>query len=183
MLTRRSLLTGTGLAVLLSACGSVSAAPPGADSAALTIPHASPVDPGAWGGYQNGRIPLDQMQELTFNSNKYLRPDAAAALERLNAAYERHFGTDIGPVDAYRDMAAQQACYDDKPGLCAKPGTSNHGWGLAVDLDGGGINDYGTPEHDWMEAHAGRFGWLNPPWAQADGEKPEPWHWQYKITD
>ena len=62
--------------------------------------------------------------------------------------------------------------------LGAVPGTSNHGWGLAVDLCGG-IQSYTSPQHAWMTEHAGRFGWRQPAWAQQGGSKPEPWHWEF----
>ena len=55
--------------------------------------------------------------------------------------------------------------YGQKPALAAVPGTSNHGWGLAVDLCGG-IQNFGTPHYTWMKANAGRFGFLHPDWAE-----------------
>ena len=58
------------------------------------------------------------------------------------------------------------------------PGTSNHGWGLAVDLCGG-IQSFTSPQHDWMSKYAGRFGWRQPAWAQQGGSKPAPWHWEF----
>ena len=65
-----------------------------------------------------------------------------------------------------------------KPGLAAVPGTSNHGWALAVDLCGG-IHIAGSAQWTWMTANAGRFGFVQPDWAGPAGEKPEPWHWEY----
>ena len=44
--------------------------------------------------------------------------------------------------------------YGQKPVLAAVPGTSNHGWGLAVDLCGG-IERFGTQQYAWMQANAG----------------------------
>jgi hypothetical protein len=34
-----------------------------------------------------------------------------------------------------------------------------------------------------MVENAGRFGWRNPDWAQADGRKPEAWHWEFGTRD
>jgi D-alanyl-D-alanine carboxypeptidase len=65
-----------------------------------------------------------------------------------------------------------------KPYLAAKPGTSNHGWGLALDLECGADN-YGGIAYEWLATHGPDYGWHNPPWAQADGSKPEPWHWEF----
>jgi hypothetical protein len=32
-----------------------------------------------------------------------------------------------------------------------------------------------------MAENAGRFGWVQPTWAGPQGEKPEPWHWEFGI--
>jgi LAS superfamily LD-carboxypeptidase LdcB len=62
--------------------------------------------------------------------------------------------------------------------MAAVPGTSNHGWGRAVDLCGG-IESFGTPQHDWLVANAPRFGWVHPSWAEVTGSRPEPWHFEF----
>jgi LAS superfamily LD-carboxypeptidase LdcB len=66
----------------------------------------------------------------------------------------------------------------DPPWLAATPGKSNHGWGLAVDL-GDGIQNFGTPQHEWIRANASRYGWVLPAWAQENGSRPGPWHFEY----
>lgn len=55
---------------------------------------------------------------------------------------------------------------------------NNHGWGGALDL-GGGVNRFGTAQHEWMRANADRFGWGHPSWAQQSGSRPKAWHWEY----
>lgn len=77
-----------------------------------------------------------------------------------------------------RDYAAQVDVYRRKPTLAAVPGTSKHGWGVAVDLCGG-IEDFGSPAHRWMQANAPAYGWVHPAWAGPTGSRPEPWHWEY----
>ena len=68
----------------------------------------------------------------------------------------------------------------EKGSLCANPGTSNHGWGKAVDIGACcGINTGTGPAFDWLTINAGRYGWNHPAWAQPGGSKPEPWHWEY----
>jgi murein DD-endopeptidase MepM/ murein hydrolase activator NlpD/endonuclease/exonuclease/phosphatase family metal-dependent hydrolase len=133
---------------------------------------------GAWGGYQNGQIPLSAMCKLSFYAT-YLECGAAKALEALNGDYQKKFGTNVGPVGGYRSYAAQVECQRLKGSLCATPGTSNHGWGLAADLAGGGINEFGTPQHLWMRKNASNYGWVLPSWAKETGSKPEPWHWEF----
>ena len=96
----------------------------------------------------------------------------------MSRAYEAAFGSPLCITDSYRSMAAQTDAFRRKPALAAVPGTSNHGWALAVDLCGG-INVAGTPQWTWMTQHAAAFGFVNPDWAQPGGEKPEPWHWEF----
>ncbi|WP_307859625.1 MULTISPECIES: M15 family metallopeptidase [Cellulomonas] len=129
-------------------------------------------------GYANGRIPDEALCGVSFDGNARLRCDAAEALEALNAAFAAHFGRPLYVTDSYRSYGAQVACRANKGGLCAAPGTSNHGWGLAVDL-AGGVQGFGTAEHQWMRENAASFQWVHPAWAQAGGSKPEPWHWEY----
>jgi LAS superfamily LD-carboxypeptidase LdcB len=65
-----------------------------------------------------------------------------------------------------------------KGSLCARPGTSNHGFGVAIDF-GGGIQTFGSPQHEWMDEHAGSWQWVHPDWAEPSGNLPEAWHWEY----
>jgi hypothetical protein len=136
----------------------------------------------AWGpeggpAYANGRIPLSALVHPRSAPAAWLRPDAAAALDRLSAAYAARFGHPLGVTDSYRDLAGQVSVARRKPGLAAKPGTSNHGWALALDLVVGG---YGSTDYLWLRANAPRFGWDNPEWARGQGPKDEPWHWEWQ---
>ena len=132
---------------------------------------------GAWGGWANGQIPADQLCTIGVGGHR-LRCDAAAAYRAMSAAYAAAFGSPLCITDSYRSLDAQVDAHHRKPRITAVPGTSNHGWGLAVDLCGG-INVFGTAQTAWMQLNAGRFGWQHPDWAQSDGQNPEPWHWEY----
>ena len=131
-------------------------------------------------GYSNGYIPSDLLCELSFARAHELRCDAAAQLERLDAAFQAYFGRHLEITDSYRSYSAQTATRAAKGSLAAVPGTSNHGWGLAVDL-GGGAQQYGTSVYLWLRDNAPKFGWDNPDWARSGGSKPEPWHWEYSA--
>jgi len=131
----------------------------------------------AWGGYPNGLIPPSAMCPLGAAGHT-LRCDAAAAYRAMSAAFAGAFGTPICITDSYRTYAGQVRLYGQKPALAAVPGTSNHGWGLAVDLCGG-IERFGTQQYAWMKANAGRFGFLHPDWAEPGNGREEPWHWEY----
>ena len=133
----------------------------------------------AWGGFDNGRIPSDALCEVGVRGQA-LRCDAAAAYTELADAYADRFGKRLCITDSYRSFGAQLTAFAVKPALAAVPGTSNHGWALAVDLCGG-VNGFGTPQWRWMAENAGRFGWVQPSWAGPRGEKPEPWHWEFGV--
>lgn len=128
--------------------------------------------------YGNGQIPSSVLCGLSFASGEQLRCDAAVALEDLNRAFRGKFGRSLDLTDGYRSYGEQVAVAASRGALAAVPGTSNHGLGQAVDLSGG-IESFGSAEHAWMVAHAGKFGWKHPGWAQAGGSKPEAWHWEY----
>lgn len=133
--------------------------------------------PGAWGGYPNGFIPLTALCPVGIGAH-VLRCDAAAAFVQLNQAFTAAFGRPVCVTDSYRTFGAQVRLYGVKPALAAIPGTSNHGWGLAVDLCGG-IHSFGSSEYAWMLANAPRFGWSNPLWARLGNGREEPWHWEF----
>lgn len=67
------------------------------------------------------------------------------------------------------------AIFHMPPGQCspptARPGTSNHEGGLAIDFRyaGGGIPTRDNPGYQWLAAHAAHYGLFNLP--------SEPWHW------
>jgi cell wall-associated NlpC family hydrolase len=145
----------------------------GACGAALPAGGSNP----AWGGWSNGKIPSSALCLLGVAGHK-LRCDAAASYQAMSTAYAQTFGHPLCITDSYRSYAAQAEAFRTKPALAAVPGTSNHGWGLAVDLCDG-INVPGTPQGAWMAANAGRFGFVHPDWAAPGAEKPEPWHWEY----
>jgi LAS superfamily LD-carboxypeptidase LdcB len=134
----------------------------------------------SWGGYPNGLIPPSAMCPLGL-AGHVLRCDAAAAYRAMSAAFAGAFGIPICITDSYRTYASQVRLYGQKPALAAVPGTSNHGWGLAVDLCGG-IERFDTPQYTWLKANAGRFGFLHPDWAEPGRGREEPWHWEYAGT-
>jgi hypothetical protein len=144
---------------------------------------AAPSDaPGRWGpgnGYINGRIPDVALCRVPGHGTHRLRCDAAQAFARLDAAYQAAFGHPLVINDSYRSYSGQVAVYRAKPGLAAVPGTSNHGWGLALDL---GIGGYTSRDYLWLRANGPRFGWDNPKWARPGGSKREPWHHEFIGT-
>lgn len=143
----------------------VEQAVPGCDAANVDI------------GAANGRLSTEDMCEL-WGTGKYLRADAAVSLAKLSFAYREQFGTDLVITDAYRSYASQVSLRARKPGLAARPGTSEHGWGLAVDL-GGGVERAGE-YYWWLRENGPAYGWDNPEWARKGGSGAyEPWHFEF----
>lgn len=143
-------------------------------------------NPGAWGGHKNGEIPTKKLKKIPWtpdSKKEFLRKDATDALIAMNKAYKKKFKTDMAITDAYRDLEEQKILYKKYgPGRAARPGHSNHGWALAVDY-GGGINKFGSTQHEWMKSNAKKYGWEHPPWAREGQKNAEPWHWEYYGKD
>jgi hypothetical protein len=127
----------------------------------------------------NGNVPSANLCTL-WDGEEKLRADAAVALAKMNVAYRKRFGHDMVIIDGYRTLSEQYAMKESRGGYAAAPGTSEHGWGIAVDF-GDGASSRSSLAYQWLRANAADYGWYNPAWAQPGGSGPnEPWHWQYR---
>ncbi|AEI13644.1 peptidase M15B and M15C DD-carboxypeptidase VanY/endolysin [Cellulomonas gilvus ATCC 13127] len=148
----------------------VATAPPTTQTSVPTSVRNADGVPADLARYGNGRIPADALATVGSTGHRLWAP-AAQAFEQLLAAARRD-GVQIGITDSYRsyeaqvDVAARKGLYS-QGGLAAVPGTSPHGWGLALDL---GLGDRAQA---WMRSHAGQFGF-------EEDTPREPWHWVYK---
>ncbi len=79
-----------------------------------------PYPAGPWGGYADGFIPSSQLCTITGGGR--LRPDAAAAFDKMSQAYARVFGSNICVTDAYRSYTEQVKVFRQRPSLAAVPG-------------------------------------------------------------
>jgi len=124
-----------------------------------------------------------------------LNPIAAAAWEK---AYQEllNKGITLQVYSAYRDIQHQRAISKKSPKGAAKPGTSKHGWGTALDIspfnrmakyvDGrkstpaGNLDGRKTQFDFKVGTVIAKHGWYNP-WSIADndGQVDELWHWEY----
>jgi D-alanyl-D-alanine carboxypeptidase len=127
----------------------------------------------------NGFLPASALCPLSTAPGQRLIAPAAAVFDKLSTAFRAELGTALCVTDSYRDYATQIQVFKTKPNLAATPGRSQHGWGRAVDLCGG-VQSYGTPPYLWLKQNAASFGFVHPDWAEPDGSKPEPWHWEYQ---
>ena len=125
----------------------------------------------------NGKLSTEGLCEL-WGTGSYARADAAVALAALNEAYIQKFGNNMCITDGYRTLSSQYSLKSSKGDFAATPGTSEHGWGLAVDLCASTYQ--GSVKTQWLRTNAPLFGWDNPAWARPGGSgATEPWHWEF----
>jgi zinc D-Ala-D-Ala carboxypeptidase len=146
-------------------------------AAASTRAHASDAysplhAPEALATWGNGQLPASALDSIGQGNHRLAR-DAAAAFKSM-AASARRDGIVLSVSDSYRSLDEQQSMVEthghyDEGGFAAEPGTSAHGWGLAVDLD------VDTRTLRWMRAHAGQYGFV-------EDVAREPWHWTFRGT-
>lgn len=132
----------------------------GAAEATLSPPSgAAALDPGA-GDYGG---------PFAYRQGKPMRPDVAAAFDRLDRA-SRSAGVGLVINSAWRSSREQAALFAQHPDprWVAPPGKSLHRLGTELDL--------GPPAaYGWLLRHAGQFHFLRRyPW--------EPWHFGYTLN-
>jgi LAS superfamily LD-carboxypeptidase LdcB len=133
---------------------------------------------GSTSGMANGNLDPAVLCPLQQAPGHRLWTDAALAFDRLSRFHLKAQGTPLCITDSYRTYSEQVDVYQRKPQLAAVPGTSNHGWGRAIDMCGG-VQTAGTAAYRWMKQFGPQFGWHHPAWAEPNGSKPEAWHWEY----
>jgi D-alanyl-D-alanine carboxypeptidase len=127
----------------------------------------------------NGFLPPSSLCPLRTAPGQRLIAPAAAAFDALSVAFQSALNAPLCVTDSYRDYASQVRVFATKPNLAATPGRSKHGLGRAVDLCGG-VQNYGTAPYTWLKQNAPAFGFAHPDWAEPDGSRPEPWHWEFQ---
>jgi len=107
----------------------------------------------------------------------YLEPHAAQAWRNIQAAAAAA-GFNLSFNEGYRDLATQQyyrnLYLSGRGNPAGIPGTSNHGYGLAIDINSP-MTSWTTPAQQWWLANEARFGWSS---AQGRADN-EPWHKVY----
>jgi len=164
---------------------------------------------------------------LSKRKKKYkILKDCAGDFKLMTAAYKKQYGCDLpitGIDRTYERMVELKSNVkststkvnelNEKVEVsgykAARPGTSKHGWGLAIDFITGtasyqanGKVKFESTVHLWLKENGWKFGWINPEWAQQyltnkDGSikkykkgkkkgKPiprgwaEPWHFEWR---
>jgi hypothetical protein len=145
----------------------------------------------------NGQLDISQLSQIDGEPGDLLRADACGYWNALQRDFRHAMGYGIQVREAYRPLGTQigyfvtrytktsrnTGLYYDgtfwvkKPGVpaAARPGTSKHGDGLAVDVN---VDSFTSPAYRWLAANAGRYGFGNNQ-GRNDGE---PWHWVFGET-
>ncbi len=122
---------------------------------------------------ENGRLPASELRAIAGGR---LREDAAAAWNAMRDEIGRKENVWIRPtgsMSSYRTYDQQVYFWNlylsGRGNLAARPGTSNHGWGLAVDV--------ATPEMArCINKYGAKYGYQKA-WSDAQSEW---WHFKYR---
>lgn len=151
---------------------------------------------------ENGKLSLSTLTRLSVGG--YLTTAAANSFERLRLAGARDGVnvTITSTADAYREYAIQERIFTERylptytqyaPGkvdrrlwqgrywfrragtaAAAAPGTSNHGWAIAIDI--ANVGGFNSTFYRWLSNNAPALGWSN----DEGHSVGEAWHWTYK---
>jgi LAS superfamily LD-carboxypeptidase LdcB len=124
-----------------------------------------------------------------YNGKYLLHPEAAIQYFKLKKQAKAE-GVTWTMTSAYRSVAHQQSLGTGS--TIAKPGSSPHGWGIAIDFSelyrqvgGSGnpaINKAGREKsslYRWLSNNGPKYGWYNPARLADGGGVDEMWHWEY----
>jgi len=175
------------------------------------------IETGAFNGYFDNVIDANKLVkpeipkgiDNTANS-KLLIPQAATSLNTMLTAWltwmkDNGFvgenGTYAGITSMFRTIEVQENLYKSKPkGAAALPGTSMHGWGVAVDFqfykkNGDIIRNYKLENNKpnveegfnfnvneslvWLIENSYKYGWLIPAPLRDGNGTEEFWHFEY----
>lgn len=102
-----------------------------------------------------------------------LWPEAALTWNTMRAAFIADGGNPDhfrpgGPASSARSIEQQRHFWANQPPAAAQPGTSNHGWGLAVDCPS-------PAAQAWLRHNGAHYGWSHDEGARVG----EAWHFRY----
>ncbi|KRC37536.1 M15 family metallopeptidase [Oerskovia sp. Root22] len=156
--------------------------------------------------YPNGSVPPELLAPLDGQPEAQLRLDAALSWNRARAAVIGRTGITLFVRGWNRTLAEQETFfferyepqttgtgpYNDvrwyknvryvrvRGAAAAIPGTSNHGWGIAVDVDDYGlIGQFDYPRRTATFPILAEHGWTD---TEGRGSIQEPWHLVYDPT-
>ena len=146
----------------------------------------------------NGKIPVSDLCQVPSwlntswapNTPRTLQCGALSSFLEMNAAFKAKFGYNLIMDEGYRDRYTQDMYYKvyGYPSA-AMPGTSNHGYGRAVDLigtrtavlEGRGSSPFrfGSAADTWLTNNSKAYGWDRSEHLDKTGSNPEYWHYNW----
>lgn len=151
---------------------------------------------------QGGFVELGKKQMTVWKnrngSKKLVRADLERTLKLMEKDFIEQNGLKPEDVrqfinDGYRNIE-KQACYYEKYKEClsewkqngsdeskkpypvAKPGTSKHNNGIAVDFNQVNVNKKGSLLWTWLRTNSRKYGWV---WVGGTFNSPEAWHYEF----
>ena len=146
--------------------------------------------------YQNGRIPASALsssgwlKRLDISKVALLAKEAAESFEKMMSDFDMsqfQWKQKLVVTSSYRSYQRQVELAGPN---AAKPGTSKHGWGVAVDFSWGlkikNNKDpeflkaaFAHPNYRWFFQNGHKYGWYNPANLRDGSKLEEWWHWEY----
>ena len=174
----------------------------------------APVPSGDCGPYTGATVPIEGNNEVVYDCHKIsiehwagsqsslnlppekkdnsMEKETACAFSRMHDAAKAS-GVELKITSGFRVLARQEYfwnCYQTKScnngNLAARPGTSNHGTGKALDIanaggknsnaDGNFCKNASPQVYAWLQQHAPEYGFVRT-------VKKECWHWEYRPNE
>jgi len=141
-------------------------------NAAKSAPDKKPERFALGGNYKNGQLPASALGSIRGGGK--LRKEVAPQFNKMwddaKAA-----GFNLGLTSSYRSYEDQVRVYNEYGSpRAAKPGSSPHSWGLAVDLSWPNTKGY-----MWLRKNSKKYGFNQIPGLETDNPGGfEAWHWQ-----
>lgn len=135
----------------------------------------------------NGYLNSSALVAIGWDPGKNLIAGPALAdLNKMNAAFKKNFGHNLEIDLTYRPRTVQDFLYKELgPRLAAKPGTSVHGKGFAIDFPESSGYSFSGKYYKWLKANSKKYGWnhrKNLEQYTSSGKKnpyAESWHFEY----
>jgi LAS superfamily LD-carboxypeptidase LdcB len=142
-----------------------------AKKAAKSAPDKAPQKFALGGNYKNGYLPDSALAPIRGGGK--LRKEVAPNFNKMwdDAKKAGHSLSLTSSYRSYEDQVATYKYYGSP--RAAKPGSSPHSWGLAVDLG------YSTAGYKWLRKNSKKYGFNQIPGLETDNPSGfEAWHWQ-----
>lgn len=129
----------------------------------------------------NGKIDQRALSTVPWDEEKTLvAAPAVTSLTRLNTAFKKKFGKDLTIDLSYRTRSTQDFYWKDLgPYIAARPGTSNHGWGTAIDFPETYDYSFRGKYYKWLKQNSSKHGWVHRKILEEGSPYAEAWHFEY----